>query len=273
MILFSTIIAIIGFTAFGFINKSENVELRNSNTNPVTVTPSDSVKTYFELEISNLKKAPVKQKISYMVRGFTKQGFYRPITQEKIKKAKSLSDIIENYPSSWISDYNSVIITATINGKEYEAKGLDATLTSKQKELFNSASISSNILINVHYQKKNYNDQIQNRQMNVSLIVTPKIEAEYINGYEQMITYFEKNSMNKIQAKNFKLLPQASISFTINKNGNPESILIDSSYGDTEIDNMLVKLVQSMPKWNPAKNAKGLTVKQKFVLDIGPDGC
>ena len=61
MILFSTIIAIIGFTAFGFINKSENVELRNSNTNPVTVAPSDSVKTYFELEISNLKKAPVKQ--------------------------------------------------------------------------------------------------------------------------------------------------------------------------------------------------------------------
>ena len=67
--------------------------------------------------------------------------------------------------------------------------------------------------------------------------------------------------------------PQSTIYFVINEAGKVENTLLTQSSGDTEIDEILLQLLSKMPKWTPAKNAEGKTVKQKFALKIGMYGC
>ncbi|PCJ00680.1 MAG: hypothetical protein COB15_02590 [Flavobacteriales bacterium] len=272
-ILMATLLVTVGFITFAFINKPVDAELVACGIDTTEIKPQIDQRTgnvYFDFGIDDLKKGPIKQELAYIVRGFKHEGFFRPITQQKLNNAETISDVIENYPSSWIKDYNSVVISTTYKGEDIIATGPDATLTKEQKNLF---KIASNILINVHYQKENYNDNVQNRQMNVSLIVTPEYQAEFIGGYDKMITYLRENSLDKLQFKDFTYLPQPSISFVINEKGEVDSVELDNSSKDEEIDKILVKLIKTMPKWKPAKNSKGDYIKQKFVFDIGMDGC
>lgn len=194
----------------------------------------------------------------------------RAISEEKLKNAQTISDVIENYPSNWITAYNSVTVATTVNSKTIEAIGPDDKLTIEQKEIFKTAT---NILLVVQYQKENNQNEIQNRQMNVALIVTPKIEAEYIDGYDKMISYLKENSLNKINDKNFSHLPQPSISFVINAQGDVENVKLEATSRDKEVDVLLIKKVQNMPKWKPATNKEGINIKQEFMLNVGMDGC
>lgn len=220
-------------------------------------------------------KKDTKPQLSYMVQrgSFSPNSILRTgraITEEKLKNAQTVSDVIENYPSNWISDYNSVTVSASINGKIIEATGPDDKLTLKQKKLFKNAS---SVFLSVQYQKKNNRDQVQNRQMNVSFVVTPKVEAEYIGGYKKMIAYLKENSLDQINAKNFSHRPQPSVSFIIDENGAVEKVKLEETSRDKEIDQLLIKLIQNMPSWKPAVNKGGLQIKQEFVLNIGQDGC
>lgn len=194
----------------------------------------------------------------------------RPISEEKLKNAKTIADVIESYPNNWIKDYNSVKIVATIDGKDVEAVGPNDQLTTEQKEIFKHAT---NVLINVHYQKENHENLVQNRQMNVALIVTPKNEAHFKDGYEKMIAYFKNNSIDKIEEKQFRYMPQPTISFVIKKDGSVSSVELTETSRDDEIDDLLISLVKGMPNWNAAVNSEGDAVEQEFVLMIGQDGC
>ncbi|MBL4594431.1 MAG: energy transducer TonB [Flavobacteriales bacterium] len=282
VIIISALIAIVVISAFGFVDepiakKTSDAESQIDSTNfelsyfgingGLTVSNYNGSVSQFvsaDMELFYL----VRRK--YMSSSLDKRYV---ITKEKLQQANSISDVIENYPSSWISDYNSVEISIILNGKELKAIGADAILTKEQKELFNLIEIGTDVHIDVNYKKENYNAVIENRQMNVSMTVTPKKEAEYLEGYNQMISYLKENSTDQISAKNFKLLPQPSISFIVNENGNIENVELIKTSGDDEIDKLLVELVEKMPKWNPAKNAKGLPVKQGFVLEIGQGRC
>ena len=204
-----------------------------------------------------------------MVRGYSNRGFHRPITRQKLNDAKAISDIIENYPHNWIQNYNSVVISGVGNNENSEATGPNVNLTKEQKELLSSAT---EIHIAVHYQKKNYNDQIQNRQMNTSFVVIPENQAEFKGGYDNMIAYLKEKSLSKINDKNL-MLPQPKIYFVVNENGDVKNAEVTQTSGNNDIDNMLIQMVEDMPQWKPAKNSEGVAVKQKFALDIGFDGC
>ena len=279
----STILTIAGLTAFSFANNKVSEKSINNNskidTNSVTIEFSEldiggDIKIDYRTGITTQIR-PSKPKLSYMVvRGnitpnkLVSTG--RAITEEKLRNAQKISDVIENYPSNWITAYNSVTVVTKVNGKTIEAVGPNDKLTKQQKKLFKTAS---NLLLIVQYQKENNKNEIQNRQMNVSLIVTPKIEAEYIGGYEKMISYLKENSLNIINEKNFSQLPQPSISFIINDNGAVEIVKLEATSGDEEIDTLLIKTVQDMPNWKPATNKNGINIQQEFIFNIGQNGC
>ena len=109
--------------------------------------------------------------------------------------------------------------------------------------------------------------------MNVALIVTPSIEAEYIDGYDKMISYLKERTLASINDKNFNHLPQPSISFVINAQGDVENVKLEATSRDEEVDALLIKTVQNMPKWKPATNKEGINIKQEFMLNVGIDGC
>jgi hypothetical protein len=284
VIIISTLITVGVITAFGFVNRSTI----NNNSACAAQIKSDNI----ELSsigingglIIDAKNGSVSQFLAatpdlfYSVQGRsirtnTKQIFTQTITQEKLSKAQSINDLIENYPSSWIQSYRLVDIAVNVDGKITKEQSSNNELTKAQKEILNAVNIASDIVIAVHYDKKNYNDKIETRQMNVSMLVVPEVEAEYVGGYAQMITYLKENSIDKILDKKLDYLPQPSISFVVNEDGITENVVLNETSKDAEIDKLLIELIQKMPKWNPAKNAKGLNVKQEFVFNVGMDGC
>ena len=210
-----------------------------------------------------------KPALNYMVRGYKNEKYHQLITRQKLNSAKTIHDLIDNFPVNWIKHYNSVVISGIGMNENSEAIGSNATLTVVQKKILATAS---EIHIAIHYQKENYSNKVQNRQLNTSFIVIPKIQAKYEGGYAKMIAYLKENSLNEINSKNL-MAPQSTIYFVVNKLGRVENTKITQSSGNIEIDEILLELLSKMPKWTPARNAKGDVVKQKFAFTIGAYGC
>ena len=63
--------------------------------------------------------------------------------------------------------------------------------------------------------------------------------------------------------------------FTINENGAVENAKIFESSGDAKTDELLLRLINNMPKWKPAKDIMGNPVKQDFEFLTGYlyEGC
>ena len=277
LIILSATITLAVISAFGLTKNNSEIEATKSNSDAdsTKIELSDiGINGGINIDIRTGKKVEFltnssKPELNYIVRGYSNRGFHKQITRQKLTQANAISDIIENYPNKWIKDYNSVVISGIGLNEKSEATSANHILTDEQKEVL---STSSEIHIAVHYQKKNYNDETQNRQMNTSFIVIPETQAQYKGGYENMISYLKNNSLTEINAKNL-MAPQPIIYFTVNKNGTIENPEISETSGDSDIDNMLLKMLKNMPQWVPAKNAAGENVEQRFALDIGMNGC
>lgn len=279
VLIFSVLITIIGFTAFGLVensdeNKAENFSSKIDTSTTIVELSQFGINGGINIDIRTGKKTEFlgnkkKSDLVYIVKGGSGQNFQRPIDRQKLVKANSISDIIENYPENWIKDYNSVSISTIGENGTTESIGENAILTTEQKELLSSAH---EIHITVSYKKANHNNTIQNREMNTSFVVIPEIQAEYNGGYDKMISYLKDNSLKEINAKNL-IFPQSVISFIVNENGDIEHPELSQTSGDKSIDNMLVKMLKGMPQFTPAENAEGIKVKQKLTLSIGVDNC
>ena len=186
-------------------------------------------------------------------------AYERSVKMEKLKEAKSLIDIREGYPTSWVTNYLSVELLTTGNGKEMKALGTNEILTKEQKNILNMADIGTSININVKYFTKNaVTAKTEIRTMNFSVMVVPEIEAEYRGGYDQMTKYFKENAINKISENNSKELPKGRLRFTVNEEGYIINAHVLESSKDSEIDKLLIDVINRMPKWNPAENSKGI---------------
>lgn len=264
-------IILVGMTAFGFI-KGETTHSKSEELEAKFTCQIDSRDHYFDFKISNLKMRSANRSSSYLVR----RNSARPIAHEKLRKAISISDIIENYPSNWIKHYRSVEISTKLDGKEVVGEGADHVLTVQQKNILNSVDLSEKIGIKVRYKTKNgVTNMLENREMNVSVGVLPTIEAEYIGGYDQMIMYLQENTPENIRkaVDNFDPTQVLSIEFAVGEDGRVSNTQLVGESGDQQLDLFFVELISKMPKWRPAKNTQGLPVKQKFDFVVGMDGC
>lgn len=256
-------ITLCGITAFSLFQNPQNC---NKN-KPIIVDLSekDSIKSN---SIAN------GSEVFYYVESRYKQK----VTFENLKKANSISEIIPYFPSNWITNYVSVDISTVNNEQEITAVSHSNLLSEEQKSILDAAEISSVIHINVKYKSENAaTGIIEIREMNVSLTVIPDKEAEYIGGYDQMIEYLKDNSIDELEASKVDLFQRLSIIFTVNEKGQTENIKLNNTSGDKEVDGLLMELIDKMPKWEPAQNADGQTVKQEFEfvfsLGSGMYGC
>jgi TonB family protein len=200
--------------------------------------------------------------------------YSHPITRETIATARSMSDIIPYYPASWIKNYISVEIVTTRDGLSVMAGGTNDTLSEEQIEILNSAELGTEIVINIQYQSENsLTRDIENGKVHYSATVIPESEAEYPDGYQQLTQYLKENAIDKISAEDSKKLQQAVVSFTINEEGEIANAQISKTSGDPETDQLLLEVVNKMPKWRPAENSAGIKVKQEFEFSVGNVGC
>lgn len=217
-----------------------------------------------------LVSAAFSQNLSYDIHG----KFSHPITDEKLSQARYISDIIPDYPSSWIKSYITVEISSTIDGKTVVAKGVNDTLSSGQISLLNAASLGTDLMISVRYIYFNSFTNISaESQMKYSATVVPEVQAEFPEGKEQLSQYIRENAINRISEKDSKDIDLAVVSFTVDPNGRIADAQITKTSGDPKVDKLLLKTVNGMPPWKPAENAQGIKVGQQFELAVGNTGC
>jgi TonB family protein len=210
------------------------------------------------------------QDLSYEVHG----KYVRPIKKEAIIKANYMSDIIPYYPSEWIEGYVSAEISATYDGKTVMAASANDTLSAAQKNILKTAGLGTEIVINIKYKRKNWvNDKIDIGNMNYSATLIPEIEAEYPGGNKEMTQYLKENAINKMPDTTSGQIQQAIVRFTVNEEGEIADAQIFKSSGDPLTDNLLLTVINTMPKWRPAQDSEGIKVKQEFEFSVGRGGC
>jgi TonB family protein len=210
------------------------------------------------------------QDLDYEVHG----KYTHPVKKEILNKAELMGDIIPYYPAQWILGYVSVEILATCDGIARMASGTSDALSTDQKNILNTADMGSDIVINIKYKYENsVTGNIDIGRSNYSATLIPETEAAYPGGNVTMTQYLKENAINKISEASVKEFQPASVRFTINEEGEIANAQISKTSGDPQIDKLLLKAINKMPKWSPAEDSKGMKVKQEFELSVGNVGC
>lgn len=195
-------------------------------------------------------------------------------TRQGMVSARVMSDIVQEYPSSWIVDYVLVEVTAICNNTVMKATGLNDTLTTEQRSLISTADMDAAILFNVKYKMHNSITGLEDiRQLNYSATIVPDNEAEYATGNADLLAYLKATAMQNISEQRAEKLKLAKVMFVINEQGRVENARITQSCDDAEMDALFLKAIENMPAWNAAKMSNGTPVKQSFELLAGNFGC
>lgn len=212
----------------------------------------------------------VSQDLQYEVRGKHTRG----VSKEKLEDAQTMIDIRPGYPSSMIEAYTSTEISVTTKGTVMKATGFNDTLSAEQQTILQMADVGSDINIEVGYVHQNPVTLLPDiRQMNFVLSVVPEVEATYPGGYQELRSYLKKNAIDKIKDGFSKENKIVVIGFTVTETGEITNASIFRSSTDPEIDRLLLKAINRMPKWTPAENAEGVKVQQEFEFVVGNGGC
>lgn len=205
-------------------------------------------------------------------------NYNRSVTLDKLISAQSLADFSQGFPSSWIADsaYISSEIEVLRNGISKKVYGKNEKLNSNQKMALALAEIGSEIVVNVQYQ--DYNPEARKKFINkIHYIITviPDVEAEFNGGKAALTQFFEDAALEPLKAFQNSDFSRATVGFTINEMGETTEAKVINGCGNPAADQILLLAIQKMPKWKPAKNAKGNRIKQDFRFTVyGPkEGC
>ena len=207
--------------------------------------------------------------------GFEVKGAYaRAVRVEKLDNATNMSELIDGYPVSWITEYVSTGISVVTDEEVHQAMSTDANFTPEQVDLLKSADLGDEVVVEVTYKSKNFiTKDLDVRNMRYTATVIPEHEAEYPGGRESMRAYLKERAISKIPNESFKELQQAIILFTVDEQGRITNGRFTTTSGDSKTDALLLKALMDMPKWKPAENSEGIKVSQDFEFIVGNSGC
>lgn len=247
------------FSAFLYNQDAGTMQLSSSQFKEQSVTPATDDNDL------TLKENAIRFEI--------RANYELPITQEKIRHAQSLGDLIENFPSNWITKYKSVAISGT-SKPEFSKSEL---LTEKQKTMLQNMELGNDINIKVNYQYKDpsADDSIQENLMQLKLTITPDKEAEYIGGTSDLIAYLNGEITEQLSNHIPYKIDNSKLTFTINEAGKLMNIRLSNSTGYLGTDELLINALTNAPAWRPAESATGKKVNQDFILYIynSMSGC
>jgi len=212
------------------------------------------------------------QELRFEVRG----KYQRSIHQENARTAMYMTDLMTGYPASWITDYISAEVSGICDGREMSSVGVNDTLTSAQQYILSAADVGTDIFVEIAYRKPNaVTLETETRHLNYQATVIPDSEAQFVGGSEEMNRYLKESTILKIGESASSDLKQAIVIFTVNEMGEIADARMAMSSGDDAIDQVLLAAIMGMPKWTPAMNADGRSVKQVFEYRVGTalNGC
>lgn len=207
-------------------------------------------------------------------------SYSRIIKKDKVTGGNTLSEIVPGYPVNWISAYVSVEVSGTCNGIVQSSLGTDERLTEEQKAILAAADPGSAVTVDVSYRYiEPVTHETENNRMHFSLTLIPEKEAEFPGGPGELKKYLDRNGVHKLLnpfAKNGPPFPdkakQTVIRFSVNEKGEVTDPRIWKTSGNAGADGQLLQIIGRMPRWEPAKDAKGKPVKQDFEFSIADGG-
>jgi TonB family protein len=194
---------------------------------------------------------------------------YISVSETKLKEAQTLSDLNYKYKSSWISEYISVEISTSQNGKVTTALGKNDQLTQEQKDHLIKADRNTAVSVLVNYIPENDLKNKEVREMDFTFSIDPAHDAAFSEGQLELKQYLKQAVLDKISSDVFTNYDLAAVKFTVNEDGKITNAHVVESSKDEKVDELLLATMQNMTDWKPAKYSNGLQVKQDFVLTVG----
>ena len=90
---------------------------------------------------------------------------------------------------------------------------------------------------------------------------------EFKGGMQALMKYLTSNINYPQEAKDKNIQGRSLIGFVVEKDGSITDVEVARSSGNDLLDQESVRVVKSMPKWNPGKQ-KGKVVRTRFVLPV-----
>lgn len=256
IIISSTVLTILGFTAFSFINKKE------SATDKLEIASSE---VPAKIEETKTNRFPD------FIYGIGPR--FSPIKKSDIMYSKSINTFFDLEDITRMNTIKSVEVVIIENDKQTDkaSTGYGTIFNQNQIEFIKSFDYSTNFVVKFDYHEKG---QSIEKTSTPYYTIVPEIQAEYIFGKDALIKYFkEKTKKLTANIPEDKLKP-AKLFFTVTKNGTINKIYLDSTSGYPEIDNLMINLISTTPgSWIPATNSEGESVNQELVVSFGLMGC
>lgn len=223
---------------------------------------------FLSLFISN---SMFSQPLAYTI----KTNAHKGVTKEALSHASTLNDIVDSYPSSWITDYLSVEVTATSSGKTKTLKGTNNILSEAQKSLLASADAQTDVIIHVNYKKsEEFAKKEDVRTIHVELSIVPFKETSFPGGPQAMKKYFQLAGIEKLAKTLSEKEDTLSIRFHVDKTGKISSVRMKNTSSDPSNDATFLRSIENMPTWMPAENKNGENVERDLEFAVVPNsGC
>ena len=108
-------------------------------------------------------------------------------------------------------------------------------------------------------------DSISNTSDTAKVVI---IQPEFKGGYKSLSKYIADNLVYPADAKRRSVDGQVEVEFTVEKSGDLSYIGVVKGLDDA-VDEEIVRLFKTMPRWNPAtKNGKPVRYKLRMPLNI-----
>jgi len=183
--------------------------------------------------------------------------------------AESIADLNKYYKPSWIKEYISVELRASIKGKEKIAFGDTENLNAEQKKLLLSADANTDIHVNVRYLPENSLSIKEVKEIDFSFSIDPETEAHFVNGQDKLKAYLHEKAFQYLSINNFAIYQLTVVTFSITEDGKVVDVELMEHSQDKKVDELLLDAICNMPDWIPAQYSNGLKVKQDFALTAG----
>ena len=218
--------------------------------------------------------APIRgfgQDSSDPVLSFEVNRVYPPIsiTRRQLEGARTLFDLHKRYPSSWVKEYLSVVISTNQGGETRNVEGRNEILNPGQKELMEAADAGADISVTVRYIPKNSLPSNDPKEIRFKIVVDPENEASFSGGAKGLDLFLRKNVIESIPDSIFTGYRLAAVKFTVDEEGMIADPHLFWTSENEKVDSLLLETVCNMPAWRPAVHADGTPVKQEFAFMVG----
>lgn len=202
--------------------------------------------------------------------------FNSVVKQERLQEVQMMSDFLPAYPPEWneLIECVQTEVLAICEGITVNSENTSNLLSPDQKNALLRADLGTDLRVKISFKYKDPSKDScgsyrKIKEMEFVVRVVPETEAEFPGGPRQMYQYLEENILLKITEKSATgQLPRLSVTFSVNEVGKVVNIKLLRTSAEPETNKLLLEAFENMPAWKPAKNAKGIPVKEEFQMEL-----